>query len=92
MKLSTYFKKKREVVVLSPHFTPERHQKFYLRKDYDDGNFIMGLENVPNLDYGGYAFTNGVYAPLPKEIEILHPDTSLYDNMEKTIISVKGRD
>ena len=92
MKLSTYFKKKREVVVLSPHFTPERHRKFYLRKDYDDGNFIMGLENVPNLDYGGYAFTNGMYAPLPKEIEILHPDTSLYDNMEKTIISAKGRD
>ena len=92
MKLSTYFKKKREVVVLSPHFTPERHQKFYLRKDYDDGNFIMGLENVPNLEYGGYAFTNGIYAPLPKEIEILHPDTSLYDNMEKTIISAKGRD
>ena len=92
MKLSTYFKKKREVVVLSPHFTPERHQKFYLRKDYDDGNFIMGLESVPNLEYGGYAFTNGMYAPLPKEIEILHPDTSLYDNMEKTIISAKGRD
>ena len=92
MKLSAYFKKKREVVILSPHFTPERHQKFYLRKDYDDGNFIMGLENVPNLEYGGFAFTNGIYAPLPKEIEILHPDTSLYDNMEKTIIASKGRD
>ena len=92
MKLSAYFKKEREIVVLSPHFTPERHQKFYLRKDYDDGNFIMGLESVPNLEYGGFAFTNGMYVPLPKEIEILHPDTSLYDNMEKTIIASKGRD
>ena len=33
MKLSAYYKKKREVVILSPSFTPERHQKFILRKD-----------------------------------------------------------
>ena len=52
----------------------------------------MGLENIPNLEYGGYAFTNGIYAPLPKEIEIMHPDTSLYENMEKTIMASKGRD
>ena len=54
MKLSAYYKKKREVVILSPSLTPDRHQKFFLRKDYDDGNFPMGLEKVPNLDYGGY--------------------------------------
>ena len=52
----------------------------------------MGLENIHNLEYGGYAFTNGIYAPLPKEIEIMHPDTSLYENMEKTIMASKGRD
>ena len=92
MKLSAYYKKKREVVILSPSFTPERHQKFILRKDFDDGNFPMGLEKVPNLEYGGYAFSNGIYRPLPPEIEMLHPDTSLYDNMEKTIIAAKGRD
>ena len=90
MKLSAYYKKKREVVILSPSFTPERHQKFFLRKDYDDGNFILGLENIPNLEYGGYAFTKGTYAPLPEEIEIMHPDTSLYANMEK-IIKASGR-
>ena len=92
MKLSAYYKKKREVVVLSPHFTPERHQKFILRKDYDDGNFITGLEKYPNLEYGGFAFTGGTYAPLPPEIEILHPDATLYENMEKTIMASKGRD
>ena len=92
MKLSAYYKKKREVVILSPSFTPERHQKFILRKDFDDGNFPIGLEKVPNLEYGGYAFSNGIYRPLPPEIEMLHPDTSLYDNMEKTIIAAKGRD
>jgi hypothetical protein len=92
MKLSAYYKKKREVVILSPSFTPERHQKFILRKDFDDGNFPIGLEKIPNLEYGGYAFSNGIYRPLPPEIEMLHPDTSLYDNMEKTIIAAKGRD
>ena len=92
MKLSAYYKKKREVVILSPSFTPERHQKFILRKDFDDGNFPIGLEKVPNLEYGGYAFSNGIYRPLPPEIEMLHPDTSLYDSMEKTIIAAKGRD
>ena len=92
MKLSAYYKKKREVVVLSPLFTPERHQKFFLRKDFDDGNFPMGLEKIPNLDYGGYGFSNGIYLPMEPEIEMLHPDVSLYDNMEKTIMASKGRD
>ena len=64
MKLSAYYKKKREVVILSPSFTPERHQKFILRKDFDDGNFPIGLEKVPNLEYGGHAFSNGRYRPL----------------------------
>jgi hypothetical protein len=83
MKLSAYYKKKGEMVILSPHFTPERHQKFFLRKDYDDGNFPMGIQNIANLEYGGYAFTNGIYVPLDPKIETMHPDTSLYENMEK---------
>ena len=92
MKLSAYYKKKREVVILSPHFTPERHQKFFLRKDFNDGNFPLGLDKTPNLEYGGYAFSNGIYIPMAPEIEIMRPDTSLYDNMEKTIMAAKGRD
>ena len=54
MKLSAYYKKKREIVVLSPSFTPERHQKFFLRKDYDDGNFPLELNVTKNLEYGGH--------------------------------------
>lgn len=92
MKLSAYYKKKREIVVLSPNFTPERHEKFFLRKDFNDGNFPAGLEKISNLNYGGYAFTDGIYRPLPIEIEKLHPDTSLYENMEKTIMATTGRD
>ena len=89
MKLSAYYKKRREVVVLSPSFTPERHQKFFLRKDYDDGDFPQGLQ-APNLDYGGYAFTNGIYTPLPMEIETMRPDPTIYENME-SIITKSGR-
>ena len=91
MKIAAYYKKQREIVVLSPHFTPERHQKFFIRKDYDDGNYpLIGKE--PNIEYGGYAYTNNVYAPLPKEIEIMHPDTSIYSNMETMMLKAPGRE
>lgn len=92
MKLSSYYKKNREVVILSPYFTPERHQKFFLRKDFDDGKFPFGLEKVKNLDYGGYAFSKGIYAPLPREIEIMRPDPMIYENMEKTFLSSPSPD
>ena len=87
MKLSSYYKKKRQIVILTPRFTPERHQKFFLRKDYPDGNYIEGMDKIPNLEYGGYAFTNNVYSPLPEEIEKMQPDSSIYAKMEKVILS-----
>lgn len=89
MKLSAYYKKAREVVILSPTFTPDRHQKFFLRKDYDDGIYPNNLHNISNLEYGGYAFSNGLYVPLPEEIEIVHPDASIYANMENKIKGTK---
>ena len=92
MKLAAYYKKHREIVILSPELTPERHQKFFLRKDYDDGNFPLGIDKIPNLDYGGYAFTKGLYVPMAAEIETIHPDSSIYSIYEKTIMSAKGRD
>ena len=39
MKLATYYKRKREIVQLSPIFQPERYTKFIMRKDYYDSNF-----------------------------------------------------
>jgi hypothetical protein len=92
MKLSAYYKKKREIVVLSPEFTPDRHEKFFMRKDFDDGNYPLGFQQVPNLEYGGYAFTNGIYIPLEPEIEKMRPDPTIYERMEKTIMATKGRD
>lgn len=77
-KLSTYYKGKREIVRLSPTFNPERFSKFILRKDYYDGTFQSDLANYKNLEYGGYAFSNGLYIPLDEEIEQCKPDKDLY--------------
>ena len=82
MKLSAYYKKKGEIVVLSPSFTPDRHQKFFFRKDYDDGEYPFALARTENVEYGGLAFSNNVYSPLPLEIEQMRPDTEIYRKME----------
>lgn len=82
MKLATYYKNKREIVVLSRDFAPEKYTKYFLRKDYDDGDYSYLQSREPNISYGGYAFTNGVYVPLAREIELCKPDTSIYQTMK----------
>lgn len=86
MKLSAYYKKKGEIVVLSPSFTPHRNTKFIYRKDYDDGDFPRGLTTYGNVEYGGLAFSQNRYQPLPTEIERMKPDTSIYSKMESKIL------
>lgn len=78
MKLSSYYKKKGEIVVLATQFCPERHSRFFVRKDYDDGIYPPNMGQIENVEYGGNAFSNNVYVPLPLEIEKSKPDTSLY--------------
>ena len=90
MKLSAYYKRKGEVVILSPLFSPERHQKFILRKDYNDGIFPKYLLTTPNLEYGGLAFSNNNYHPLDYEIEVMKPDTTIYTNMQNRYMNAKG--
>lgn len=85
MKLSAYYKNKGEIVVLAPSLTPERNTKFIIRKDYNDGYFPKELLQK-NVEYGGLAFTNNHYAPLPLEIERMQPDTSIYYKMESLIL------
>lgn len=86
MKLSAYYKKHNQIVVLARNFEPERNEKFILRKDYNDGEFPSKINTYPNLEYGGYAFTDDIYVPLPPEIERCKPDTSLYTKMEKDFL------
>lgn len=77
MKLSTYYKKKKEVVVLAPVFEPERYSTFIIRKDYNDGIFDKKIFE-PNVQYGGHAFSGGNYISLPEDIELSIPDKQLY--------------
>ena len=87
MKMATYYKKKREITVLSPTLSPERYSKFILRKDYYDGTFPNGLHRFPNLDYGGFAFSDNVYVPVMEEIEACIPDTYIYDRYKSLFVS-----
>ena len=82
MKLSAYYKKRREIVIFSPSFTPDRHSKFFIRKDYYDGNFPKGLELYSNIEFGGRAFNPECYVPLKEEIEVMRGDKILYENKE----------
>ena len=79
MKMATYFKGKGEITQLSPTYSPDRYTKFYLRKDFYDGTYPVGLNRFDNLNYGGLAFTNNVYIPLSEEIEVCQPDVYVYD-------------
>jgi hypothetical protein len=81
MKLSSYYKSKREIVSLAPELAPNLYSKFILRKDYNDGEFHPELINYNNVEYGGLAFSNDIYIPLPIEIEKQIPDTYLYEKM-----------
>lgn len=87
MKMATYFKKKREITVLSPTLSPERYSKFFLRKDFNDGTFPNGIHRFPNLEYGGFAFSGNVYIPVMEEIEVCPPDTFIYDKYKNLFIT-----
>ncbi len=78
MKLSAYYKKRKEVVVLAPELEPERYTHFIFRKDYDDGYFDKQIF-LSNVDYGGHAFTKAKYKSLPEFIQLTKPDKHLYD-------------
>lgn len=89
MKLSSYYKSKREIVGLSSSFSPERYSKFYYRKDYYDDNFQPYLYKYKNLEYGGLAFTNNIYSPLDEEIEKVRPDPTIYLSKSRMFVNNK---
>lgn len=83
MKMATYYQKNREIVTLSPYFSPERYTKFIYRKDYFDGSFEPQLLRFPNIEYGGLAFSSNNYIPLPLDIEKQIPNTGIYSRYHK---------
>ena len=80
MKISAYYKKRREIVTLSPTFSPKMYQNFVLRQDFPGESYPIIKYN--NVSYGGRAFNALKYKPLPLEIEVMKPDTFLYNKIE----------
>ena len=80
MKLSSYYKKKGQIVSLAPCFTPERYTKFFYRKDYQDGDFNKRIFSEKNVIWGGQAFSGDKYIPLDLAIEEQKPDIYLYSS------------
>lgn len=88
-KLSSYYKGKREIVAMSPSFYPSKYSKFIVRKDYEDGLYPKDLSKFNNVEYGGYAFSNGLYSPLPHDIEIQKPDFTIYEGFKENFGTTK---
>ena len=77
-KLVTYYRQHNYLTVLTPTLAPEPYSSYFVRKEYDDGNYPRKLF-LPNCAYGGRAFNPEQYVPLPPEIEKTIPDMHIYD-------------
>lgn len=86
MKLASFHKKNKDIVELMCDYRQyERYSKIILRKNNME-------TTMPNLllskarnkcEYGGYAFTNGIYVPMDKDIEKSLPDVTIYDKIKE---------
>ena len=92
MKMASYYKGEKEITILSPKFLPERFSKFIYRKDYYDGSFPKDLATTKNVEYGGLAFTNGLYVPMDTAIETQKPDLSIYDKVLDTYFDFTSKE
>ena len=80
MKLSTYYKKKKEIVSLTQKYMPQRFSNYIVRQDYPNPNVIYPY--FKNVEFKGKAFEGVYYKPMLSEIEICQPDISLYNNIK----------
>ena len=88
MKLSSYYKRKREIVGLSPNYSPQRYNHFIVRQDFY--NPYTNFPSAQNVEFGGRAFDGETYKPLPLDIEVMKPDISLYSRLNPK--KVRGYD
>ena len=84
MKYSTYYKRKREIVVFTPTFDPTHYSNYLVRQDYISRRMYSTKYN--NITYGGRAFDGENYKSLPLDIELCRPDTALYNKLENKIV------
>lgn len=76
MKLSTWYKRKGEIVKLSPLFEPERFTSFFFQKDSDLNNLPIDFFQMQGINYGGHYFSE-LYQPLKHEL--IYPDKTIYE-------------
>lgn len=86
MKLASFHKKNKDIVELMTDYRQyERYSKIYIRKNIINTDlpnvFLSKARN--KCEYGGYAFTNGVYIPMNSEIEKSLPDVTIYDKIKE---------
>ena len=83
MKLSTYYKRRHEIVSLMPTFEPNKYSNVIVRQDYYNS---YGYASYDNVTYGGRAFDGENYKPLSLDIEVMKPDIQLYEKIKDKII------
>ena len=88
MKMATYYNRKGELTALSPSFSPERYTKFIYRMDYEHP-----MPNIlqSNIEYGGLSFSNGLYHPLPQDIERCKPNPYIYEKMRDKFTTLEEK-
>ena len=85
MKYSTYYKRKHEMVIFTPEFKPSMYTYYLIRQDYPSRQPYSA--RYKNLIFGGRAFDGESYKPLPMDIELSKPDTSIYNKLENKIVT-----
>lgn len=77
-KLYAYHTRRRELCTLTSKLMPDKYTNFFVRKDYDDGDYPKEYFST-NCSYGGRAFTPNGYTPLELAAEHTIPDMHIYD-------------
>lgn len=89
MKIAAYYKKKRDIVIMTPFIDLDKYSKIVYYKDYYDGEFDSEFLMNNKVVYGGRAFNRTVYKPLPNEIERCLCDRYVYSPMERIFCTNK---
>lgn len=87
MLLSSYFKKKGEIVHLLLDFKNiDLYSKVFIRKNRQGEKITVtpDIYTRDNVDYGGLFFTKGIYTSIPKEVLECEPDITIYDRYLRT--------
>jgi hypothetical protein len=78
MKLSTYYKNQKEIVrLILDARTTDQYREVIIRKDKIDNSYPDTLFGKQNISFGGLAFTNNKYKPMPDEMENSLPDITI---------------